>query len=305
MKIRINTTPEGAIVRNQNFDKIGKTPFEIDKEDYLGQKIFINYDGIIKEFVINENTNFIEESFRKTINQNEEEVYTSDGSTIDALNPNTPSSNNKLYMIGGIVAVLGFIGLGYWFFDSKTDEKSTTIKTEVVEQNETEKSNIENSVEFVDKNEVEQAEKPKEEKSKIESKKVEENKPASVAEVAPKTEEKQFSEEQAKAIIKQSISLENNKNANGLVNLFSSKIKRYKSKNNLSKNQLISIFNEWWNTVVFEDKQVAGITALGDNTYKVKINYNYQVEGGNEKNVIYYGIYQFDKNGKIIELYID
>ncbi|MEG0188074.1 MAG: hypothetical protein RR668_05375, partial [Algoriella sp.] len=115
MKISINSVPEGAIVRNQNFDKIGKTPFEIDKEDYLGQKIFINYDGIIKEFVINENTNFIEESFRKTSIQNEEEVYTNDSSTIDSLNPNTPSSNNKLYMIGGVVALLFLLGAGYWF----------------------------------------------------------------------------------------------------------------------------------------------------------------------------------------------
>ncbi|MEG0695582.1 MAG: hypothetical protein RR447_00415 [Algoriella sp.] len=303
MKISINSVPEGAIVRNQNFDKIGKSPFEIDKEDYLGQKIFINYDGIIKEFVINENTNFIEESFRKTSIQNEEEVYTNDSSTIDSLNPNTPSSNNKLYMIGGVVALLFLLGAGYWFLKSDKKEQPISVSQEQI-QDSISTQPMENSVEFPDQNETKTEAKKKEVKTPEFAKKVEIEKPIVVNE-APVKKEVSFSEDQAKAILQKSISFENNKNGNGLSDLFSSKISRYKTKNNLSKSQLKSIYNDWWSSITYEEKEISSINKIADNTYKVKINHNYQVDGGSEKNVIYYGIYKFDKNGKITELYID
>ena len=210
MKISINSVPEGAIVRNQNFDKIGKTPFEIDKEDYLGQKIFINYDGIIKEFVINENTNFIEESFRKTSIQNEEEVYTNDSSTIDSLNPNTPSSNNKLYMIGGVVALLFLLGAGYWFLKSDKKEQPISVSQEQI-QDSISTQPMENSVEFPDQNETKTEAKKEEVKTPEFAKKVEIEKPIVVNE-APVKKEVSFSEDQAKAILQKSISFENNKN---------------------------------------------------------------------------------------------
>ncbi len=302
MKIKINSTPEGVIVRNQNFDKIGKTPFEIEKDEFLGQRLFLNYDGIIKEIVVDETLVDINESFLKTIENNELSSVNVEFNNSDEVEEN--SSLNFKFILGCIAVIVVLIGVVYWYFSSKPNEVVTPSNMDVVKVDSLPKPDLENSVEFTNnKTVVAESKLPIEETSTIEEKK-EEVKPIE-SEKKPIETKSKFSDSQANAIINKSISFENNQNSNGLGELFATKIQRYKTKSNLTKSQIKAIYNEWWNSLVYEEKQVSSITPLGDNSYRVKINHSFQVDGGNEKNVFYYGIYKFDNSGKITELYVD
>ncbi|MGV0845668.1 hypothetical protein ACTS9T_03610 [Empedobacter falsenii] len=302
MKIKINSTPEGVIVRNQNFDKLGKTPFEIEKNDFLGQRLFLNYDGIIKEFVVDETLVDINESFLKTIENNELSSANVEFSNSDEIGGS--SSLNLKFILGGITLIVVLVGVVYWYFSSKPNEVRESFNNEVVKIDSVQKPDLDNSVEFTDNKTVVSESKLPIEKTTTKEEKKEEVKSIE-SEKKPIETKSKFSDSQANVIINKSISFENNKNANGLSDLFATKILRYKSKNNISKTQIKSIYNEWWNSLVYEEKQVSSITPLGDNSYRVKINHSFQVDGGNEKNVFYYGIYKFDKSGKITELYVD
>ena len=149
MKLKINSTPEGVIVRNQNFDKIGKTPFEIEKDEFLGQRLFLNYDGIIKEIVVDETLVDINESFLKTIEDND-----LSSTNVELLNSDEVEENSSLnfkFILGCIAVIVVLIGVVYWYFSSKPNEVVTPSNMDVVKVDSLPKPDLENSVEFSDK----------------------------------------------------------------------------------------------------------------------------------------------------------
>lgn len=304
MKIKINSIPEGAIVRNENFDKIGKTPFEIESSEYLNKKIFINYDGVIKEHLITESTSDIyEDLIRKEIVEPTPNLFTNStisDNSFDQQNDTSDSVKKYSIMAAGIfvLSVLGYGG--YYFFYSSNDEtmEVTTNVTTVDSISKIDSTNIvdvqENTQLFSENVEVEENIISEVEESKN-TPKVEEK----------KLESPKLDESAARNVITRAIWMENSKNISGLKNLFASNVSRYKSRNNLSKNQLGGIYEEWWDNIVSEEKQISSIIKIDENTYKAKINHRYDVDGDSEKEVIYFGIYKLNNEGKIVELYID
>lgn len=300
MKIRISSIPEGAIVRNENFDKIGKTPFEIESTEYLNKKIFINYDGVIKEHLITESTTDIyEDLVRKEIVEDDSKIDNKTRISEDINKPQV-NSNEAIKKYSTIAAgVLILIGSGYFAYNylnltsnpTNNDVQTINLDVDSINTIENVESETNNNISEIDTT-------PKIEEIKTEIKE-------EVKKEESKSESSKLDENAARNIISRAIWMENSKNVDGLKNLFASNVSRYKTRNNISKNQLGGIYQEWWDNIISEEKQISSITKIDDNTYKAKINHKYDVDGSSEKEVVYYGIYKLNKDGKIIELYID
>ena len=73
MRVKINSFPEGAIVRNENFDIIGKTPICIQTDDFQNQFVYINYGFDSRKVCVSEDLEEINVTFE--VNKKQTETY--------------------------------------------------------------------------------------------------------------------------------------------------------------------------------------------------------------------------------------
>ncbi|MGV0845669.1 hypothetical protein ACTS9T_03615 [Empedobacter falsenii] len=121
MRVKINSFPEGAIVRNENFDIIGKTPIFIQTDDFQNQFVYINYGIDSRKVSISDDLEEINVTFEVNEKQTETNVQTE---TLEAeiqdiglveinqevnknrVNSNRVNSNIKYLIILGFIVVL-------------------------------------------------------------------------------------------------------------------------------------------------------------------------------------------------------
>ncbi|MGV0978835.1 hypothetical protein [Empedobacter sp.] len=138
MQITINTNPKGAIVRNQNFDILGRTPITILKEEYVGQFIIINYGIESKKISITDDLDQINLNFEQEVpviktpelpkedEIKEDEVFVENDS-IPEEKPKKSFKKMRPFLIG---FVLLLIGLGGNYLLDKLASKPNLVNIE-------------------------------------------------------------------------------------------------------------------------------------------------------------------------------
>ncbi len=116
MRVKINSFPEGAIVRNENFDIIGKTPICIQTDDFQNQFVYINYGFDSRKVCVSEDLEEINVTFEVNKKQTETYVQTEiiepevqDIGLVETnyeINKNRVNSNVKYLIILGSIVVL-------------------------------------------------------------------------------------------------------------------------------------------------------------------------------------------------------
>ncbi|HAD79208.1 MULTISPECIES: hypothetical protein [Weeksellaceae] len=144
MKIQVNSFPEGAIIRNENFDIIGKTPNFIDKEDFLNQSISINYGDDSKKMIITEETQSVFVEFEKieepiiTVQPEVETQIVNHSVTEESVTIQTEEkskfSKNSLIWVALVLFLLAIGGGVYFLSNSKSEIPTMDIHQQLTSE---------------------------------------------------------------------------------------------------------------------------------------------------------------------------